>query len=366
MTLIKKRIGGDDYYYYVMIVEKGDQEQLVVTEIGKKGTDPNEFDQRRWVALEEHGRKIKKLWLESQKEYHFENKPEYPDHDIDALLDIKYGYRTCKEELSPEEVKEFEEVLFVRYVYGTTTLEGNTYTESETGELLNSGQISVTRSTTEVIEILNFKKARNFVTNYNREISEQFIRNIHSILMKGLKKPDGSKIHLGTYRTEESKLKDIFYRPCPPDLIETKMKYTIEEFYAGAKKSIHPIELACIFHQRFEEIHPFEDGNGRTGREVLNYILRRTGFPQIYIPPSEHRFYFYSLTEGNKPNYVPLIDFVIHRMYQSLFYFLTRTGMSVDMFSKEFERYNEATEGKEEYKKFIELSEKFNAAGTLP
>jgi len=146
--------------------------------------------------------------------------------------------------------------------------------------------------------------------------------------------------------------------------VEAEMRAFIDWF--NATDTIDGIIKAALAHLWLVTIHPFEDGNGRTGREVLNYILRRTGFPQIYIPPSEHRFYFYSLTEGNKPNYVPLIDFVIHRMYQSLFYFLTRTGMSVDMFSKEFERYNEATEGKEEYKKFIELSEKFNAAGTLP
>ena len=152
-------------------------------------------------------------------------------------------------------------------MYGTTSLEGNSYTEIETGELLNSGLISVTRSPTEAIEISNFKKVRNFVNNCSGQISEQFIRNIHSIVMKGLRKPGGSKVLLGKYRTEDIKLKDIPYRPCSHDLIETKMKYALEEFYQGAKESIHPIELACIFHQKFEEIHPFEDGNGRTGRE---------------------------------------------------------------------------------------------------
>ena len=106
---MKRKIGGVDYYYYVVRVEKGGQKQLVVTEIGARGADLNEFNERRWVALEEHGKKLKKMWLESQKEYHFDNEPEI--HSIDDLISIKHGYKTFREELTREEVKDFEEVL---------------------------------------------------------------------------------------------------------------------------------------------------------------------------------------------------------------------------------------------------------------
>jgi Fic family protein len=357
MTLMTKRVNGVPYYYYQQVVKNSGKTEVLTTEIGRKGIDLNEFNQRRWLALEEHGKKIKNIWLESQKKYHFENNPEY--HDIDELLDIKFGYQTFKNELPPNELKEFEQVLFIRYVYGTTALEGNTYTESETSELINSGLKSATKSPTEATEISNYNQVRTFVNNHGGAISEQFIRNLHSILMKGIKKPDGRYVNAGKYRTEESKLNNIFFVPSSPDMIETKMKFTIEEFYTNLRKSIHPVELACIFHQRFEEIHPFEDGNGRTGREVLNHMLRRLGFPQIYIPPLEHRFYFYSLVEGNKPNYVPLIDFVIHRMYQSLFYFITRTSLSENTYSEEYKKFYEETEGKEEYKRFIQLNDKY-------
>ena len=95
-------------------------------------------------------------------------------------------------------------------------------------------------------------------------------------------------------------------------------------------------------------------------------MLRRMGYPQIYIPPLEHRFYFFSLAEGNKPNHVALIDFVIHRMYQSLLYFVTKTGIAEDDYSEEYRNYYERTEGKDEYKKFIELSEKFKSTDSLP
>ncbi|MDP9211192.1 MAG: Fic family protein [Thermoproteota archaeon] len=192
-------------------------------------------------------------------------------------------------------------------------------------------------------------------------ISEQFRKEIHSVLMKDIQKSDGTNVNSGSYRTEASKLNNIWFTPSPPDMIGIKMKYLIEDFYSGVEKSIHPVELASVFHQRFEEVHPFDDGNGRTGREILNHMLRRSGFPQIYIPPLEHQIYFYCLTEGNKPNYVPLIDFVIHRMYQTMMYLMTKGDMGVETFSEDYMRFYEATAGKEGFKKFIKLTEDFDS-----
>ena len=47
---------------------------------------------------------------------------------------------------------------------------------------------------------------------------------------------------------------------------------------------LHPIRNSARFHQRFEEIHPFDDGNGRTGRAILDVMLKREGYPMIFIP----------------------------------------------------------------------------------
>lgn len=362
-------MGGIDYYYYqteVKIINdsKNDSKQIVRTEVGTRGSDLSEFDQRRYRALEEHGKKINSIWREENvSRYNFENKPEF--HSTNDLTNLELNYNIFIRELSLEELKEFEQVLFIRYVYGTTALEGNTYTELETARLLNSGKVSAIKSPTESTEIINFNKAREFVKR-NVPISEHFIKDIHAILMKGIKKPNGKYVKTGEYRNEESKLNNIWFTPCAPEIIKTKMKYLIQDYYAGAEKYIHPVELACIFHQRFEEIHPFEDGNGRTGREILNYMLRISHFPQIYIPPSEHDIYFYSLSEGNKPNYSALIDFVIHRMYQSMMYFMTKTGMSVGTFSEEFKGFYEATAGKEEFKKFVKLIDEFDSRESFP
>jgi Fic family protein len=82
-----------------------------------------------------------------------------------------------------------------------------------------------------------------------------------------------------------------------------------------------------VFHQKFEEIHPFQDGNGRTGREILNLMLERQGFPPAYITPAERSRYLDALEAGNGLDYTPLIDFIIDRMNATLMYLFSKTSL---------------------------------------
>jgi Fic family protein len=81
-----------------------------------------------------------------------------------------------------------------------------------------------------------------------------------------------------------------------------------------------------IFHQKFEEIHPFEDGNGRVGREILNFMLRQHKFPEIYITPGQSSQYYSALEEGNAQNYVPLLDFIMNRIIGTIQYLYSKTS----------------------------------------
>ena len=92
------------------------------------------------------------------------------------------------------------------------------------------------------------------------------------------------------------------------------------------KNNIHPIERASILHQKFEEIHPFENGNGRVGREILNFMLRQYKFPLIYIPPHQDSQYYSALEDGNNQDYVPLLDFIMDRIIRTMQYVYSKTS----------------------------------------
>jgi Fic family protein len=110
--------------------------------------------------------------------------------------------------------------------------------------------------------------------------------------MTGLRLRTGKLVKAGQFRTERASIKDVWYEPSPPELIEQRIRYLLGYHRNLVKNNVHPIERASIFHQKFEEIHPFEDGNGRVGREILNFMLRQYNFPEIYITPRQSSEYY--------------------------------------------------------------------------
>ncbi|MBU4456382.1 MAG: Fic family protein, partial [Nanoarchaeota archaeon] len=80
-------------------------------------------------------------------------------------------------------------------------------------------------------------------------------------------------------------------------------KYPLKKmikFYYEFKNKLHPFVIACLIHAKFEEIHPFEDGNGRTGRAIMNWILMKGKYPKIYIPVKQLEKYYKALDLHNE------------------------------------------------------------------
>ena len=368
MPLITQTVKGNEYCYYFNIIRFKNTSIPISTFIGRKDLDPEEFRQKRFLALPKHFEKMKSLVLgERIRKYHFENLP--TQDNVESVELFSAQYIVLRSELTKEEEKEFERVLFTKYVYGTTAIEGNNYTEEETERLLVDGLVSKNRTKDETKAINNYHKVRKFVRNYNSTlISEQFIKNIHVLLMKGLEIKRGRSIEAGKYREDNAELKDVAFNSCLPEVIEDRMKYVVLDYYDGMNRGVHPVELASIFHQKFEEIHPFSDGNGRTGREILSFMLKVGGFPEIYIPPAERELYLAALKAGNNSNYVPLIDFLIHRMFRTFVYFMSKTQQLLKgTMSTEFKEYVESSEGgKDVYSEFYELIADYSKSGRLP
>lgn len=361
MTLVKKNINGSDYYYFQDIVNQ----KVIITYIGKRDSDTKKFEERRSKALGRHFIKIfqeKKIIKGTAST--FENKP--TRNDADSLEMIKVKYWQFVSSLTDAEREEFRNVLFVRHVYGTTAIEGNTYTEQETEKLLNQDLTSNNKSVRETLEISNYKDVRDFVKKYKGEVNEKFIKNLHKLLMKGIKGDHGYPISAGLFRTTNAKLYGIWFDTSPPELIEQRINYLISEHNDKSKQGIHPLELAAIFHQKFEEIHPFEDGNGRVGREILNFMLRKEGFPMIYFKPNERSVYFTALEYGNRSNYIPLIDFIIYRMSATLAYLTSRTGMYEHIKSSEYKDYFVPIAGEDEYNSYVNYVDDLRNKTDLP
>jgi Fic/DOC family len=114
----------------------------------------------------------------------------------------------------------------------------------------------------------------------------------------------------------------------------------IQKWYSdNLSRKIHPIELGAIFHHKFECIHPFQDGNGRVGRAILDFMLKSSGFPPIYIPVEERSRYLDVLAEADLNNYIPLIDFLICRMLFTMTLLFSKTSLFYGINSSDFQQF---------------------------
>ena len=140
---------------------------------------------------------------------------------------------------------------------------------------------------------------------------------IHSGLMENIDPRKG-------YRVVDVHVIRANFDATPAPFVKTDMDLLLK-WYNENKKKLHPLVLAAIFHHKFEKIHPFMDGNGRTGRMVLNYILMKNYYPPLIIHKKTRADYLEvlrkadksDLTKSSKENYSSLAQFIADEMIVS-------------------------------------------------
>jgi Fic family protein len=207
-----------------------------------------------------------------QKEFKTKN---LSTHEVLALERLKIDYKLIQT-FFPESFLAFKEDEFVRYAQGSTSVEGNSLSLQEATLVLEKGISVPGKKVDEIREVENMLFAAK-VSNKIKEINEKNIKKIHSAIMKGFDEKTPGEYRQGPMFITGSKV-----HPPSADAVPIEMK-KLFDWYSKNKKKFHPVELASEFHARFEEIHPFLDGNGRTGREILNVMLRVAGYPRAII-----------------------------------------------------------------------------------
>ena len=330
MTLVKKTIKGKIYYYFQDSVKLDRVYKVINTCVCRADASQHKLAEEKHSAIVIHLPKIFKLISTTWKDqYKFDFFADSIDIDFynNVLALQSFIFTHLKKLPDPQELEDFEKILFIKYVYGTTAIEGNTLTEAETSRLLASNLTPKNKTINEIFEVGNYNYIKKYMNGYSGNITEKMILQIHKLLMTGICGHDGKLINAGKYRTTKVKLVEMEYTPPSPEMISSQLKLLVAEYTSKLNDRIHPFEAASYFHQKFEEIHPFQDGNGRVGRELLNYMLVKEGFPPIYITPENRTEYLNSLVQGNTDKYIPLFTFLLTRMGATFSYFFTKTNL---------------------------------------
>ncbi len=310
---VVKEVKGKKYNYLIHTFKDSGKTKKITKYIGP-GKLPKE--------------KIKKLMEESK--IHFETqiillkqnlaintyKAEFlTPEKVKWVQELQNQYISYFEPFSEIEKKNYDDYFKVKYIYNSASIEGNTLTMGETGLILKEGIMPTGKSVREVKEIINLKNCIDFRRDYKGDVTEDFIKKLNKTILEGINNGGGE------YKKNPNYISGTDFEPTLPMMVPLEMQGLIK-WYNEEKKKRHILELACIFHQKFVMIHPFPDGNGRTVRELFNFILSRKRFPEIIFQVKQRKEYFDALERGDHGDFKPLIEFsfkVLKEEYKEIF-----------------------------------------------
>lgn len=225
-------------------------------------------------------------------------------------------------ELRKEEIKQYKkyeqqiEVLHLQkldwkrfteiFTYNTNAIEGSTVALSEVKELLEHKEKP---QNTDELESLNAAEAVKFIKKRREKLSLDLIKRIHSVCF------NSTKSFAGKLRNVEVVIKDragnIIHRGASAKEVASLLE-ELCRWYEEHTTKYPPLLLAALVHNQFEKIHPFQDGNGRVGRLLLNYVLLRHDYPPINIYLKDRTRYYRCLQKFDSRNDIkPTLKFLI-------------------------------------------------------
>lgn len=189
--------------------------------------------------------------------------------------------------LTEGEIERLREEFMVEFTYNSNAIEGNTLTLKETAMVLEGMTIDQ-KPMKDHLEAVGHRDAFMYVEDIATkeiDITESVIKNIHSLVL--MNRPQDK----GVYRSIPVRIIGAYAEPVQPYLIQPKITELLE-LNKDREQTMHVIERIARFHLEFEGIHPFIDGNGRTGRLILNLDLIRNGYPPINVKFTDRKRYY--------------------------------------------------------------------------
>ena len=197
------------------------------------------------------------------------------------------------------------ELFTEEFVYNTNAIEGSQVLEENVHEILTKKKAT----TPDEIETKGVAKAVKYIRNTKEDLSLNLMLKLHKLCF------EGSKEFAGKFRDVEVVIRDKLGKIIHQGTLVKNLDYELNKFikwYKNNKNKFEPLILAAIVHNQFEEIHPFQDGNGRVGRLLLNFILLKNDYPPINILLKDRTEYYQVLQEYQQnEDLKPTLKFLI-------------------------------------------------------
>ena len=279
MYLEKRKLGSSIKYYLVYSY----REKTKVKKI------------RRYIGLNISGEELQKAMQKAEKEI---------KKQIENLGTEIFNFSLSKKQI--EKMNKYAEKVKIHhfdkkdwhrfttyFIYNTNAIEGSTVQLNDVPQILNKKKFD----DSEEAETKGVAKAVDFIRSTKKDLSLVLIKKLHKLCF------EGSKHFAGEFRNVEVVVKDgrgqIVHMGVSVSQLDNALRDLIE-WHKKNKNKFKPLVLAAIIHNQFEHIHPFQDGNGRVGRLLLNFVLIKNKYPPINILLEDRMEYYQSLQEYSK------------------------------------------------------------------
>lgn len=283
-TRAKNRIISKDIAYLGNIIEDiapriDDLKDRYDTEIrkGYKGI-------KRFISSNRYLEKARQLKIRTDEYLEREN--------LENVEAIRLHFSDEFLKLDDRTTRESYERFLIDFAFNTTSIEGNTITLKEADKLLRENLTPNQRTPREIFDLQNTQKTFFRLIETMPALSHETIISIHDSLLENMDDRKG-------YRTQDIRVFMSHFDTTPACYVKTDMDLLLQ-WHAKHEKTLHPLALAAIFHHKLEKIHPFADGNGRTGRMLLNHILMSKGYPPLIIKKKNRAEYLERLAQADK------------------------------------------------------------------
>jgi Fic family protein len=248
---------------------------------------------------------------------------------IDRLSDELKSLLPMKREFQ----QRLDKKIRLEFNYNSNHIEGNTLTYGETELLLIFNKTTGNHELREYEEMkahdVAFEMIKNLADETDRPLTEADIKELHRVLLvhpfwKDAITQDGQEtrrlIEVGAYKKYPNSVRlqngEIFHYSSPE---ETPAQMgELLDWYRSEENAIHPVTLAAMLHYKFVRIHPFDDGNGRISRLLMNYVFFKHGLPPVIIKSADKRNYLFALNQADSGDYGAFIEYIVEQLLKSL------------------------------------------------
>ncbi|HLE47744.1 MAG TPA: Fic family protein [Candidatus Thermoplasmatota archaeon] len=186
--------------------------------------------------------------------------------------------------------------------WGTNALEGNTLTPDDVERLLLGAKSVADRPLTDVAETLQHEEAfRGLLGLRGDDWDLEVVQRLHEQVFRGI-----PRYVPGRWRLTNPYITGTSYRPPRREKVVRRLEAWLQEYRRRRDAGDDVFATAAWFHHEFESIHPFEDGNGRVGRLLLNLHFLAQGWPPVHVMPEDRKHYLGALQAGHQGDYAPL------------------------------------------------------------